>query len=89
MRLLSKWSLLLGGGTFMVACEEEGSMDDNPASSTGTLKLNISNLEMLDKSEIYEAWIIVDGAPVSAGTFNVDNNGMLTKNELSVDRRHA
>jgi hypothetical protein len=85
MRILSKWSFLLVAA-LLWACEEEGSMDDNPNNNNGTLKMNISNLENLGSAEVYEAWIIVDGSPVSAGTFTVDDNGTLSNDELVVNQ---
>ena len=42
--------------------------DDEP--KTNDLILNISGLEDLGTDYVYEGWIIVDGAPVSTGTFS-------------------
>jgi len=55
--------------------------DDN-----GTLDLNINGLEDLGSSAIYEGWIIVDGSPVSTGTFSVDGNGTLSKTSFDIDQ---
>ncbi len=34
---------------------------------------------------LYEGWIIVDGAPVSTGTFSVDGNGILSQTQFDID----
>ena len=52
---------------------------------TGTLQLNVSGLEDLGDDYAYEGWIIVDGAPVTAGIFEVDANGNLTQNDFELD----
>ena len=48
------------------------SSDDDNTSSVSTnsdLTLNLNGLEALGDDFVYEGWIIVDGAPVSTGTF--------------------
>ena len=45
------------------------SSDDN-GSSTSDLVLNINGLEALGDDFVYEGWLIVDGTPVSTGTFS-------------------
>ncbi len=42
--------------------------DDTP--STSVLTLNISGLDDLGNDFVYEGWIIVDGSPISTGTFS-------------------
>lgn len=49
------------------------------------LTLNISGLEDLGSDAIYEGWLIVNGAPVTSGTFSVDASGMLSKTTFSVN----
>jgi anti-sigma-K factor RskA len=41
----------------------------------GAANLSVANLPPLDESQTYQAWLIVEGAPVSAGTFDVDQGG--------------
>ncbi len=53
--------------------------------TTQTLNLNISGLEDLGPDYAYEGWLIVDGAPVSAGIFNVDANGNLSETAFELD----
>lgn len=48
-----------------VSCDDD---DDTP--TTSNLTLNLSGLEALGSDFVYEGWIIVNGAPVSTGTFS-------------------
>jgi hypothetical protein len=64
------------------------SKDETPTQSqptTSTLKLNISGLEDLGSSAKYEGWIIVNGSPVSTGTFTVNASGALSQTDFEVD----
>lgn len=45
------------------------SSDDDNGPTTSNLTLNLSGLEDLGSDFVYEGWIIVNGAPVSTGTF--------------------
>ena len=45
---------------------------------SGTATLFVANLPALDETQTYQAWLIADGTPVSAGTFNVDATGAAT-----------
>jgi len=56
--------LLLAVSVFFASCNDS---DDAP--STATLTLNLSGLEALGANYVYEGWIIVNGSPVSTGTF--------------------
>lgn len=56
--------------------------DDN---ETGNLTLDISGLEDLGENFLYEGWVIVDGSPVSTGTFSVDGDGMLSISSFEMD----
>lgn len=60
--------------------------DDNDTASTSNLSLNISGLENLGSDYVYEGWIIVNGSPVTTGTFTVDDSGALSKTSFTVDR---
>ncbi|WP_299552988.1 anti-sigma factor [Seonamhaeicola sp.] len=52
-------------GFLTVSCSD----DDNPI-KTSRLTLNLDGLEALGPDFVYEGWIIVDGSPVSTGTFS-------------------
>lgn len=67
-------SLLLTG--LMSCSDDEGS----------SLNLNLSGLEDLGTSHVYEGWIIVDGAPVSTGIFSVNSSGVPSRKNFSVDK---
>ncbi len=54
-------------GFFATSCSND---DDNTGSTTSDLTLNLQGLETLGDDYVYEGWIIVDGAPVSTGTFS-------------------
>ncbi len=45
------------------------SSDDDNGLSTADLTLNLTGLEELGTDFVYEGWIIVNGSPVSTGTF--------------------
>jgi len=58
---------------------------DDDTQATEQLELNLSGLEDLGSDYTYEGWIIVDGAPVTTGVFDVDANGALSKTSFEVD----
>ena len=70
---------LLGASTFMSCTKTD-------VQETGSLNLNITGLEDLGSDYAYEGWIMVDGAPVSAGIFDVDANGNLSTNSFEIDK---
>lgn len=57
---------VLALGIFATSC----SSDDDNGPSTADLTLNLSGLEELGTDFVYEGWIIVNGSPVSTGTFS-------------------
>ncbi|MHA7843951.1 MAG: anti-sigma factor [Winogradskyella sp.] len=57
---------LLALSFFAVSCSSD---DDNNASTTSDLTLNLQGLEALGSDYVYEGWIIVNGQPLSTGTF--------------------
>jgi len=69
MKTLKLVTAFLFLGLIATSC---GSDDDNngiiPVSKTN-LKLNLTGLDALGANFVYEGWIIVNGAPVSTGTF--------------------
>lgn len=62
---------------FLVSCGD----DDSPTNAA--LNLTINGLEDLGSTAQYEGWIIVEGVPVSTGTFKVDGNGALSTTSFS------
>ncbi|WP_417603228.1 hypothetical protein [Owenweeksia hongkongensis] len=69
--------------TTAIACDKEDN-DDNNSSTTSSLKMNISNLGELGADERYEGWIIVNGSPVSTGTFSVSSSGAPSQTSFEV-----
>jgi hypothetical protein len=65
---------------FFSACEEDE--DSDPMKN---LNLSISGLEDLGSDAIYEGWLIVNGAPVTTGTFSVDGSGSMSSTSFSVN----
>jgi hypothetical protein len=64
-------TLLLAGCT--TGTEGNGDPDTTPdAPETADLELTFSGLDLLAEGYVYEGWIMVDGAPVTAGRFSVD-----------------
>jgi len=66
MKSILKLTTLLIIFTFLISCNN----DDENEDKTDTLTLNLSGLEDLGSNFVYEGWIIVDGNPVSTGTFS-------------------
>lgn len=59
--------------------------DDNNPVTPSQLKLNLTGLENLGANFKYEGWLIVNGAPITTGTFTVDAAGTLSKTTFNVD----
>ncbi len=51
--------------------------------------LFIEGLEELPADKVYEGWVIVDGQPVSTGTFTVDEDGALSQYNFSFEARRS
>ncbi len=78
---------------FIISCSDD---DDVTNPTTRNLTLNLSGLEALGSNFVYEGWIIVNGSPVSTGTFtsvdfpqtyvlNYDQLSNATKFVLSIE----
>lgn len=72
---------LLALSMLMVSCND----DDNNTVAPTQLRLNLSGLENLGSNYRYEGWLIVNGAPITTGTFTVDAAGALSKTAFDVD----
>lgn len=60
--------------------------DDDDMMVTSMLELNISGLSDLGDDYIYEGWIMVNGKPVSSGTFKVNSSGDLMPSMFDIDK---
>ncbi|WP_298423109.1 anti-sigma factor [uncultured Kordia sp.] len=79
--MIKKMFLGLALGFFAVSC----SSDDDATVALSSLDVNLSGLENLGADFVYEGWIIVDGSPVSTGTFTVNDAGALSRTSFTVD----
>ena len=59
--------LTLGLLISFTACKEE---EEPMETTTKSISLSFTGLEDLGDDAVYEGWIIVNGAPVSTGTFS-------------------
>lgn len=78
-------SLVLAAAIVATACKKDNENETPTDPTTKTMTLNIDNLGNVGEDYTYEGWIIVDGSPVSTGTFDVDDEGNLSKSTFSVD----
>ncbi len=65
------------------------SCDDDEISNLVNLVLAFNGLEDLGSEEVYEGWIIVDGSPVSTGTFTNPAGGTFQVDEEQLDSATA
>lgn len=70
--------MLVVSSLVLSSCKDDDP-DDNPTPANSTMNLNISGLEDLGTDYVYEGWIMVNGSPVTTGTFTVDANGALSQ----------
>ena len=54
---------------------------------TTLVTLSFENLEDLGANFVYEGWALINGAPVSTGTFTVDADGNLSQYTFAVEAR--
>ncbi|MEE9363799.1 MAG: anti-sigma factor [Cellulophaga sp.] len=73
---------LLSCSLLIASCSIDN--DDDEQIVTKDLRLNLNGLENLGSDYLYEGWIIVNGAPVSTGTFSVDDEGKLSKSRFTM-----
>lgn len=69
--------LMLALVLLVASCsDDEG---DDIKDLTTNLTLNLTGLDNLGDDYLYEGWVIVNGAPVSTGTFSVNDNHELSQ----------
>lgn len=81
MKTLKTFALAFLALGFLASCEK----DDDDSKTSSSLNLQISGLEDLGSDYVYEGWIIVDGAPVTTGTFSVNSSGSLSKTAFTLN----
>lgn len=71
----------------MVAITSCCNNDDDASSilTTSPLNININGFENLGNDYVYEGWLIVNGSPISVGTFTVNDNQKLSKTTFEVN----
>jgi hypothetical protein len=77
--MLQKLMIVLGIALILASCDKDNDNLD------AELILNILGLEDLGSSAMYEGWIMVDGSPVTTGTFSVDGSGNLSETSFTID----
>lgn len=86
---MKKYNLLMMAFTFSIMFGAISCGDDELEpivnDTKGTLSMEFTGLPALGNEFAYEGWIIVDGAPVTAGIFNVDENGNLDRTSFELD----
>jgi hypothetical protein len=77
---------VMAGGLAAMGCSSDDEpMDGNDA----VLELEFADLPALGDAAVYEGWLIVDGAPVSTGRFDVTEDGMTDPSSFSIARERA
>ncbi|MEL6445928.1 MAG: hypothetical protein AAFY55_09995 [Bacteroidota bacterium] len=74
-RTLLRLALVAVIAVGLAACDSTDS--DGPGTTAGTLNLAFSGLDPLANGFHYEGWVMIDGAPVTTGKFNVSDSGGL------------
>jgi hypothetical protein len=72
----NQWALSIGVAAALTAC---GGSSIGPS-----LNVQLTGLENLGAASVYEGWLIVNGAPKSAGRFTVNDQGVMSQNSFSV-----
>ncbi|KAA1243483.1 anti-sigma factor [Aquimarina sp. RZ0] len=75
-------------GTLAIGLIATSCSDDDDSGNVVTesdLSLDLNGLENLGDNYLYEGWVIVNGNPVSTGTFSVDDSGVLSSTTFSVN----
>ena len=85
MKLMRIALLSLAAMMLVAACKKDDEDNPTPTPMTKDLNLNFTGLENLGPDYKYEGWIMVDGSPVTTGTFSIDDNGNLSQSAFAID----
>lgn len=77
--------IVLAGLMIISSCKK----DETPGDPMKNISVNINGLEDLGSEYVYEGWLISNGAPVSTGTFTVDEMGNLSKSTFSLKETYV
>ena len=73
-------------GLLAASCANDDDAIFTPVSPVNsTLSINLTGLENLGTDYKYEGWIIVEGAPVSTGLFTVNDSGVPSQTNFTVN----
>lgn len=86
MKNTFKLFVLLGIFSSLIFTSCKDDEEDPMVSDRASFDLNISGLEDLGSDATYEGWIIVNGAAITTGTFNVDADDKLSKTSFEVSK---
>jgi hypothetical protein len=67
---------------FVASCNNDD--DTTTVPTTANLSLDLNGLEDLGTGFAYEGWVVVDGTPVTTGTFTVNTDGVLSQTIFEV-----
>lgn len=67
---------------FFASCSNDDDSSNVP--TTNNITLNLQGLSNLGSTQVYEGWIMVNGTPVTTGTFTVNDSGMLSQTSFDV-----
>ena len=82
----NKWILMAMSGLLIFAsCSKDDEETPPETPTTQKITVNLTGLEDLGNDFVYEGWLIVDGSPVSTGTFTVDADGVQSATEFTVE----
>jgi hypothetical protein len=80
MKKTSLWMVILTLGMLLsTGCKKKNRY--------ATLRVQIDGLQNLGENFAYEGWLIVDGSPVNAGIFKVDDSGNMSQTEFEIRKK--
>ncbi len=79
MKHVKIWITILSSAIVFISCKKSDI-------TTKQLNLNITGLEDLGANFKYEGWLLVNGSPVTTGTFSVNAAGVLSQTAFNFDK---
>ncbi len=81
--MFKKILLFAIGGLLITSCSSD---DNDNGPEMANITLNINNLETLGSDYVYEGWIIVNGSPISTGTFtSISSSQVFSVEKSNID----
>jgi len=85
MKYLKQLTIFAMVAAMFASCDDDDDDTTPPPDNNGNLMMSINGLEDLGPDYVYEGWLIVDGNPISTGTFTVNEDGSLSQTSFQVD----